>query len=1040
MKFCLLLVAILFSNILHFNGFAQDFNSDIKQALTYKNAGKYAEAAELFAKWVPIAKKESGENDTSVYLKLVNIAIACYYRAGLYDQAEPLMTEAARIKKATLGEKCPEYALSLSDLATLYQMMGRYKEAEILMKNALQIYRVTLGRNHPFYATCLNNGAQLFQTIGRYEEAEQMMKEALQIYIASFGKNHTEYATAFYNLGLLYYYTGRYEEAEPMMKESMQFAKETYGVNHPDYSVRISNLALLYQMTGRYEEAEPMNKEAIRIAKESLGVDHPTYASQIMNLASLYQAMDRNEQAEPLMKEAMLINGKSLGLNNLSYGQDLNNLATLYQKMGRYKEAEPIMKEATRITKESLGADHPNYAVNILNLARIFEDMGQYVEAEQLMKEARQILKKSLGENHLFYTRCLNSLALLYLEMQQYAKAEPLLKEVMRIDKASLGMDHPDYGRDLHNLTICYMTMGSYELLAPLMKESYLFLQNNLQSNSSYLSEEELYNYQDKISFTREIYQSFNYQQTILGKKDGEFALEIELFQKGLLLNSIIETRKRILNSGDTSLINRFQTMMSFRKQAEKLYSIPTEQRYENPAILVEKATDLEKDLKLRSKEYNRSLEEAEITWKQVQNKLKSNETIVEFASFAYYNKHWTDSTIYCALILKKGMEYPVMVPLFEQRQLDSILLEGKVGANNLYASRGITSTYIPQLPNGRKLYNLIWKPLEQELKDVNTVYYSPSGSLHQIAFAALPIDSTTILCDTFNLIQLSSTRQLAITTWQTKPEQITSTALFGGIKYDLDGPEITKLQQSLPKNDLALSRGFTSDSTLRSNPYDSLPGTRKEVESIAGMLQANNIKTTLYTGVQGTEEAFKSLSNQKISVLHVATHGFFYPDIKEKPQDLDQLMITGEQKFRYVSNPLRRSGLILAGGNRTWKGEEPVAGLEDGILTAQEISEMNLQNTELVVLSACETGLGDIKGGEGVFGLQRAFKLAGVKTIIMSLWKVPDGSTAEMMQLFYSKWLGGMEKREAFRETQREMHKRYPKSPKDWAGFVMLD
>jgi CHAT domain-containing protein len=280
----------------------------------------------------------------------------------------------------------------------------------------------------------------------------------------------------------------------------------------------------------------------------------------------------------------------------------------------------------------------------------------------------------------------------------------------------------------------------------------------------------------------------------------------------------------------------------------------------------------------------------------------------------------------------------------------------------------------------------------------------------------------------------------LATLAWQTKQEQISSTALFGGIKYDLDGPEITKLQQSLPKNDLALSRGFTSDSTLRSNPYDSLPGTRKEVVSITAMLQANNIKTDLYTGINGNEEAFKALSNQNINVIHIATHGFFYPDEKVNPQDMDRMMLMGDQKFRNIADPLRRSGLILAGGNRTWKGEEPIARMEDGILTAKEISEMNLQNTELVVLSACETGLGDIKGGEGVFGLQRAFKLAGVKTIIMSLWKVPDGSTSEMMQLFYSKWLRGMDKRDAFRETQREMHKRYPKSPKDWAGFVMLD
>ena len=152
-------------------------------------------------------------------------------------------------------------------------------------------------------------------------------------------------------------------------------------------------------------------------------------------------------------------------------------------------------------------------------------------------------------------------------------------------------------------------------------------------------------------------------------------------------------------------------------------------------------------------------------------------------------------------------------------------------------------------------------------------------------------------------------------------------------------------------------------------------------------------------------------------------------------------MMLSGEQKFRHSPNPLLRSGLVFAGGNRAWMGEEPVVGIEDGILTAQEISEMYLPKTDLVVLSACETGLGDVNGGEGVFGLQRAFKLAGAKTIMMSLWEVPDDKTSELMQLFYNKWLTGTNKRAAFREAQKELRIKYPKiTPKEWAGFVMVD
>jgi CHAT domain-containing protein len=255
-----------------------------------------------------------------------------------------------------------------------------------------------------------------------------------------------------------------------------------------------------------------------------------------------------------------------------------------------------------------------------------------------------------------------------------------------------------------------------------------------------------------------------------------------------------------------------------------------------------------------------------------------------------------------------------------------------------------------------------------------------------------------------------------------------------------LEDLELAELKRLAPKTETENFRGFSPDSTRSSSAYGFLQGTKDEVEAIAVNLQENKIKTTIYEGIQANEESFKSLSNQKISVLHLATHGFFFPEIKKKPELFDGLMTFGEQKFRYVPNPLLRSGLILAGGNRTWKGEKPISGMEDGILTAQEISEMNLTHTELVVLSACDTGLGDIKGGEGVFGLQRAFKLAGVKTILMSLWKVPDQETSELMQSFYRKWLGGLDKHEAFRSAQMEMRTKFPAEPNKWAGFVMVD
>jgi CHAT domain-containing protein len=281
----------------------------------------------------------------------------------------------------------------------------------------------------------------------------------------------------------------------------------------------------------------------------------------------------------------------------------------------------------------------------------------------------------------------------------------------------------------------------------------------------------------------------------------------------------------------------------------------------------------------------------------------------------------------------------------------------------------------------------------------------------------------------------------LATSAWQKDEIKPSSVSLFGGIQYDLNEEEMALIATQYSDSEiLSKDRSFVNDSTRSINSFSFLNGTLQEVEAISAQFKKNGIATSLFTGTQANEEQFKLLNKQPVEVIHIATHGFFNPIEKDKPSELDDFLFSGNQQFKLSPNPLLRSGVIMAGGNKAWKGNEPVAGMEDGILTAQEIADMNLFNTELVVLSACETGLGDIDNGEGVFGLQRAFKLAGVNSIIMSLWKVPDQATSEMMQLFYEKWLGGMKKQQAFIETQREMKYRYPNNPASWAGFVMVD
>ena len=268
-------------------------------------------------------------------------------------------------------------------------------------------------------------------------------------------------------------------------------------------------------------------------------------------------------------------------------------------------------------------------------------------------------------------------------------------------------------------------------------------------------------------------------------------------------------------------------------------------------------------------------------------------------------------------------------------------------------------------------------------------------------------------------MYRLSSTRELC----KKSKEGISKAVLYGGLLYDAEtkGEEVDSLD-SFQQYD---------DSSTRSG-WKYLPASEAEVDSISSLLSSKGISVIKRKGLDGTEESFKELSGLDESILHIATHGFYFPQKEVRYLDFFQSQID--------ISPMKRSGLMMTGGQTAWMGKKNIEQEHDGILTSDEISKIDLSNVGLVVLSACQTGLGDIdSGAEGVIGIQRAFKLAGAQSLLMSLWKVDDVATSYMMQKFYSRMLAGDTKHNAFKTAQKEVRKKYP-HPYYWAGFVLLD
>lgn len=284
-----------------------------------------------------------------------------------------------------------------------------------------------------------------------------------------------------------------------------------------------------------------------------------------------------------------------------------------------------------------------------------------------------------------------------------------------------------------------------------------------------------------------------------------------------------------------------------------------------------------------------------------------------------------------------------------------------------------------------------------------------------------------------YSLNPLSSTSEI-IRLKKNASFQIDKATVYGGIRYDADDEELIAEARSYTHS---RSRVWSVDEVEVTRAcWGYLDGTEKESQNVYAKLQDRGISTVLLSNTQANEESFKAFDGNSPTLIHLATHGFFLSDPKVIAQNM---FMQRSETIPESNNLLNRSGLLFAGANRAWTANGIIDGIEDGILTADEISRLNLYNTELVVLSVCETGLGEIVSTEGVFGLQRAFKLAGVKSLIMSLWKVPDEATSKLMQLFYDNWLSGMEAHRAFTESQKQIREEYP-SPYFWAGFVMLD
>jgi len=765
-------------------------------------------------------------------------------------------------------------------------------------------------------------------------------------------------------------------------------------------------VAINYLNMGDFKKAEIVLLANIANLEDAHLTHTKSLRRSLSNLGLIYSKLHNPEKAKTYCGRAKYLYEHYLDFSN-AYILCLMRCASLENEAGNIYTSllmtDVAIQETSRIINRNISDATCYKAIeNLCELlssdALAYRDFGYDEEAISLVKESIA-LSESIGHNTA--SQWFN-LATIYLKESKYGDATETSLKAYRLcdvpyDKVEIGT----------MLLLCeYLSKQPFS--ADIAVEVSRLLKGQTDEVFSFMSSEERFKYWQHFELYTPLLNWLIYEsqdKTLYGH-----VYNNTIQSKGILLRYSNQLMDAILSSNNEEYIQLYKEWLTYKQQ------LIIEKEKSSKDELTQKIEQIEKHL---AREFLASTEQVQkISWESIRDNLSGDEVAIEFYNIPLIHN---DDSIdgdprYCALLLKHDYDHPHIIPLCTESILEAI------NEDDLYTTSDI--------------YKMIWQPLADELMGVRRIFFAADRDLHQIAIEYALTDVGKRMNEIYDLRRLSSTREIAKERKATNHQQ---TILFGGLHYDIDKDGLIAQSRDTNTPYHTASRSVKLDNLRYGVNY--LPETLVEIEAISSSLREKGIQCSEVMGDSGTEEVFRGLSGKRINILHLATHGFFWSEEDTRKRNYIPFLNRGTSSLQSEEdNALKRSGLLFSGANYSLKGNELPDDVEDGILTAQEISTLNLDSVDLVVLSACQTGLGMVNG-EGVFGLQRGFKLAGVKTLLMSLWKVDDVATRMLMTEFYSHLLSGESKTTALYKAQQyvKLHPDY-KDPAYWAGFILLD
>jgi CHAT domain-containing protein len=974
----------------HLANFYLDFTNKIDEA------GKIYEAS-----YNQVVAKEIAKNHQD-RINILNHIAQWYEFTDKYDLADKTLKEAKDAANDKFKDTDILMGIELNNIAKLQIKLGDYDGAEANVLSALKIINLKESREftewRPAYISALETQAKLYGIKGLFDEAEDNLDQTRKLILKAEVPMGDELSTA-KELSSLFIQLGRYSSTDKLLNNLITEYERLFGKNTLRLIDPLVDKGRILLAKGDYTEAERVASRSNQIALSIYGDNSTKTAPTQKLLADIYYTLGDYDKAEINVSKAITSQQKQFGRSHVEVAKSLSQLALIkFYKGDNKQNVEKLMIESRDIMANKLGKENPQYAEILKNVAVLYISEQKFDIAFNSLTVAEGIWKAKTGRKNNINTASIYTLTGdVYYQQRNYKKAKEFYIKAKDLYEKFFSVTHPEYVKVLSKLSKVLYMEKDFKNSKKYIEESLNNYENFIKQYFPALSEREKAKYWNTIKSDFEFYNTLAFGNLEDFKDLTRKVYDYQLLTKALLLSSSIKIRERIMNSADEPLKAQYNNWVQKKELLTLALSMSAAQLAENeidPALLTQDVERIEKDLSQKSEIFGENFENKRITFDDVKKSLKPNEVAIEMVRYRYFNHSLTDSVIYAGLYLKPEFSKPKAIILKDGKKMESRYFK--------FYRNAITG----KIPDNVS-YGVFWQPIIDEIGQVSTIYLSADGIYNQINLEAILTPDGRYVIDNSNIVLVSNSKDIYLRKVKARTSAKENTAsMFGN-----------------PTFYLAASN--------ESKSIASLPGTEKEINQLQFMLKQKGWNTTEYMEKSAAEEKVKELNSPKI--FHIATHGLYRPSA---PVTLENELEGNEAVM--AQNPLLRTGLLLRGAGDLLDKTDFNYNMENGILTAYEAMSLNLDKTDLVVLSACETGLGDLEAGEGVYGLQRAFLVAGAKVLIMSMFKVDDDATQKLMLKFYQKWLNSGNLRQSFIDAKKELRVEYPE-PIFWGAFMMI-